>query len=75
MAAGHFSNLFFDYGDEYGMKFVRADASKIMSLMEFRDTCEPNFAFFKGGEMVGKVVGSDFVKIKETIFEKAPTLR
>ena len=58
-----------------GMRFVRADASKIGALMEFRDTCEPSFVFYKGGDQIAKVTGADIVKIKETIFEKAPKLR
>ena len=75
MTAGLFTNWFFDNGDDYGMRFVRADASKIGALIEFRDTCEPNFAFYKGGEQVAKVKGADIVAIKNTIFEKAPKLR
>ena len=58
-----------------GMRFVRADASKIGHLVEFRDTCQPHFVFYKGGEQVAKVVGADIVGIKATIFEKAPKLR
>ena len=40
MLAGHFTNMFFDKGDDYGMRFVRADASKITDLIEFRDKSE-----------------------------------
>ena len=75
MAAGHFSNLFYDEGENMGMKFVRAEATKIASLIEFRDTCEPNFAFFLNGDMIAKVTGADLVKVKSTIFEKAPKVR
>ena len=75
MAAGHFSNLFYDNGDDMGMRFVRADAAKISGLVEFRDTCEPVFVFYRNGELVAKVAGADIVKIKDTIFDKAPKLR
>ena len=59
-------------GENYSMRFVRADASKVTALMEFRDQCMPVFAFYKGGEQVAKVEGADIVKIKNLIFEKAP---
>ena len=72
MAANVFSNLFYDEGENYSMRFVRADASKVTALMEFRDQCMPVFAFYKGGEQVAKVEGADIVKIKNLIFEKAP---
>lgn len=75
MMSGHFSNLFYDNGDDIGMRFVRADAGKVMDLIEFRDTCEPGFVFYLGGQAVAKVIGSDIVKIKETVMEKAPKLR
>ena len=75
MCSGHFGNLFFDNGDEYGMRFVRAEATKIPALIEFRDSAQPNFVFYLNGEMVTKIAGADIVKIKETIFEKAPKLR
>jgi len=75
MAAGHFSNLFYDFGEEYGMKFVRAQNSNIAALMEFRNTCEPYFLFYLNGEMVQKIKGADIVKAKQTIFDKAPKLK
>lgn len=75
MAAGHFQNLFYDNGDDMGMKFVRADATKVPSLVEFRDNCEPMFVFYLNGEQISKLQGADLVKIKATVFEKAPKLR
>ena len=75
MVAGHFTNVFYDNGDDMGMRFVRADASKISGLIEFRDTSLPNFVFYLNGEQVGKGEGADIVKIRSTIFEKAPKLR
>ena len=75
MLAGHFTNMFFDKGDDYGMRFVRADASKITDLIEFRDDCMPNFVFYKGGDQVAKVSGANVVAIENTIMEKAPKLR
>lgn len=74
MASGHFSNFFYDNGDDIGIKFVRADATKISPLLEFRDSCQPHFVFYLGGDCVGKVVGADIVKIRQMIFEKAPKL-
>ena len=52
-----------------------SEATKIPALIEFRDSAQPNFVFYLNGEMVTKIAGADIVKIKETIFEKAPKLR
>lgn len=29
MLAGHFQNIFFDYGEKYSMRFVRAERDKV----------------------------------------------
>lgn len=46
MLAGHFSNYFFDFGETYSMKFVRACADKITPLKEYLGSSQPIFKFF-----------------------------
>merc|ERR1712070_953528 len=72
MTAGHFSNTYFDLGEKYGMRFVRAAADKIAALETFRGTAEPRFIFYLAGEEVGNVQGSDIPKIMDIITQKAP---
>ena len=75
MASGHFSNLFFDEGDNIGMKFIRADSSKITALTTLKDECMPCFQFVLNGETVAEIKGADIAKIVETIKTKAPSLK
>ena len=75
MCAGHFSNQFYDFGDDMGMRFVRANATKINDLAEFKDTCSPNFVFYLDGQQVSKIAGPNIVKILATIKERAPKLK
>ena len=46
MIAGHLSNFYFDMGEKYGMKFVRAQANKVPDLAEFKDTAKPHFLIY-----------------------------
>lgn len=46
MLAGHFSNMYFDFGEKYGMRFVRAEADSIAALKDFRDSSDPVFLFY-----------------------------
>ena len=74
MIAGHLSNYFFDLGESYGMKFVRACADKVTALKDFRDTAQPSFVFYFGGELVETVTGPDIPKILDAIKTKAPAI-
>ena len=75
MAAGHLTNYFFDMGDTYGMKFIRADNSKINECIKFRDSAKPTFQFYLNGEVVDEVDGANVQKIKDIITSKAPNLK
>jgi hypothetical protein len=75
MCAGHFSNQFYDFGDDLGMRFVRAEATKIPDLVEFRGKCMPNFVFYLDGQQVAKIEGPNIVDILKTIQERAPKLK
>ena len=46
MIAGHFSNYYFDLGEKYGVKFVRAQCDKIASLKDYKDRSQPTFLFY-----------------------------
>ena len=46
MIAGHLSNFYFDLGEKYGMKFVRAKANEVTDLKEFCGTAEPHFVIY-----------------------------
>ena len=72
MIAPQFSNYYYDLGETYGMKFVRACADKVAALKEHRGVAEPRFLFYLGGEMVADVPGADIPKIVEMIKTKAP---
>jgi len=73
MLAGHFSNMYFDFGEKYGMRFVRAEADSIAALKDFRDSSDPVFLFYLNGEpVVDTIHGSVLPAIMETITEKAP---
>jgi hypothetical protein len=72
MIAGHFSNYFFDLGESYSMKFVRACADKVTALKEFRDMSQPVFLFYLDGELVETIKGPNVPKILETIKSKSP---
>lgn len=72
MIAGHFGNYYFDMGEEYGMKFVRACSDKIGALKEFRDASQPTFVFYLNGELQETIAGPDIPKILDTIKGKAP---
>eukprot|EP00325_Prymnesiales_sp_UTEX-LB-985_P023744 CAMPEP_0174717130 /NCGR_PEP_ID=MMETSP1094-20130205/25954_1 /TAXON_ID=156173 /ORGANISM="Chrysochromulina brevifilum, Strain UTEX LB 985" /LENGTH=165 /DNA_ID=CAMNT_0015917023 /DNA_START=53 /DNA_END=549 /DNA_ORIENTATION=- len=50
MLAGHFSNTYFDLGEKYGMRFVRATADNITDLKEkYLGSSEPRFLFYLDG--------------------------
>mmetsp|Transcript_53223 Transcript_53223/g.137671 ORF Transcript_53223/g.137671 Transcript_53223/m.137671 type:complete len:121 (-) Transcript_53223:239-601(-) len=73
MMAGHLSNFYFDLGEKFGLKFVRAAANKeTPSLAEFKDACKPSFLIYFNGEQVDRIDGADIPKIKGTIEGKAP---
>lgn len=72
MIAGHFSNYFFDLGEQYSMKFVRAEADKVAALAKYRDQSKPCFLFWVNGEEVAQIEGPDIPAILETIKTKAP---
>ena len=75
MLAGHFSNMFYDLGEDIGMRFVRAESSKIPALIEYKDNCRPRYLFYHNGAEVANVDGPDLPKITATVMEKAPKLR
>jgi hypothetical protein len=74
MIAGHFNNFFYDLGETYGLKFVRAISDKVTCLKEYKDSSQPLFLFFVGGQQVEKVDGCNLPAILETIKGKAPKL-
>ena len=43
MLSGHFSNCFFDYGEDLGMRFVRAQSDQIAALSDYREQAQPVF--------------------------------
>lgn len=51
MMAGHLSNFFFDLGEKYGIKFVRAQVNTVDELKEFKDQAEPHFLIYLVGAM------------------------
>ena len=72
MIAGHFSNFFFDLGETYGMKFVRAEADKVTALKEFKDVSRPLFIFYLNGEEKGRSDGPNIPAILDVITNNAP---
>ena len=74
MLAQNFNNYYFDLGEKYGMKFVRAVADNIKDLKEFRENPTPNFLFYLNGEKVDSVQGADIPKILQTIKTKSPAI-
>jgi len=73
MIAGHLSNFYFDLGEKYGMKFVRAKANEVTDLKEFCGTAEPHFVIYLSGQLVETIAGADIPKIKSSIESKAPS--
>ena len=49
MIAGHFNNFFYDLGEVYGLKFVRAACDKVTCLKEYHGESQPIFLFYLGG--------------------------
>ena len=72
MIAGHFSNYFFDLGETYSMKFIRACADKVNALKEFRDASQPVFLFYLDGELVETIQGPNVPAILGAIKSKSP---
>ena len=72
MIAGHFSNYFFDLGEQYSMKFIRAEADKVAALAKYKDQSKPNFLFYLNGEEVAAISGPNIPEIMDTITGKAP---
>mmetsp|Transcript_34337 Transcript_34337/g.68377 ORF Transcript_34337/g.68377 Transcript_34337/m.68377 type:complete len:122 (-) Transcript_34337:248-613(-) len=73
MLAGHFSNTYFDLGEKYGMRFVRATADNITDLKEkYLGSSEPRFLFYLDGEEIGNVQGSNIPAIMDIITTKSP---
>jgi len=72
MMAGHLSNFFFDLGEKYGIKFVRAQVNTVDELKEFKDQAEPHFLIYLNGEKLELIPGADIPKIKGAIETKAP---
>ena len=70
-----FNNMFFDLGEDLGMRFIRADTSKISALAEYKDSPKPIFLFYHAGAEIAKIEGPDLPKIDSTIKTKAPRLR
>ena len=75
MLAGHFSNMFYDLGEDIGMRFVRAESSKTAAIVQYKDDCKPRFLFYHNGAEVAMVEGADLPKITSVVNEKAPKLR
>ena len=69
MAAGHFSNAFFDLGEKYGIKFVRATADKIGCLKSYAGVAMPTFLFFRSGEMIDSMRGADEAGLRALVDE------
>ena len=75
MLASHFSNMFFDLGEDLGMRFVRADSSKLAACAEFKDNPKPHFLFIHNGTEVERIEGPNLPAIDKTVKTKAPRLR
>ena len=75
MLAGHFNNMFFDLGEDLGMRFIRADTSKLSALVEYKDNPKPVFLFYHAGKEIHKIEGPNLPEIDSTIKSKAPKLR
>jgi hypothetical protein len=74
MIAGHFFNFFYDLGETYGLKFVRATSDKVTCLREYKDSSKPLFLFYLGGQEVEKIEGCNLPAILDTIKGKAPKI-
>lgn len=74
MIAGHFNNFFYDLGEVYGLKFVRAACDKVTCLKEYHGESQPIFLFYLGGQQVEKVMGCNLPAILDTIKGKGPKL-
>lgn len=74
MIAGHFNNFFYDLGETYGLKFVRASSDKISVLKEYVGASQPMFLFYLSGGEVAKVTGCNLPAILSIIKEQAPKL-
>ena len=75
MLAGHFSNMFYDLGEDIGMRFVRAESSKTTALSQYKDDSKPRFLFYHNGVEVAMIEGANLPKITNVVNEKAPKLR
>jgi hypothetical protein len=75
MLAGHFNNMFFDLGEDLGMRFIRAETSKLSALVEYKDNPKPVFLFYHAGKEIHKIEGPNLPEIDSTIKSKAPKLR
>jgi hypothetical protein len=73
MIAGHLSNFYFDMGEQYGIKFVRAQANKVPDLAEFKETAVPHFLVYLDGQQLERIDGANIPKIKSCIVTKAPS--
>mmetsp|Transcript_51035 Transcript_51035/g.114769 ORF Transcript_51035/g.114769 Transcript_51035/m.114769 type:complete len:125 (-) Transcript_51035:315-689(-) len=74
MLAGHFQNIFFDYGEKYSMRFVRAERDKLTASIwnDFKfGSSQPTFVMCLNGEKVGVVEGPIIPQIRELIFANA----
>ena len=74
MIAGHCSNWFFDLGEKYGIKFVRAAADKVGALKEYTGKSESTFLLYLNGEQIEVIPGANIPAILKGIKEKAPAL-
>ena len=76
MIAGHFNSMFYDLGEVYGMKFIRARSDKVTALKEYTGESAPTFLFYLGGALIdnGVVNGSNLPKIVDIVKTQAPKL-
>ena len=56
MMASHLSNYYFELGEKYSMKFVRAQCNKIKVLEEFKERSKPMFLTYMVGAAASRAL-------------------
>ena len=49
------------YGEDLGMRFVRAHSEKVASLTEYRESAQPIFLYYLDGQLVEEIRGKNLV--------------
>jgi len=72
MIAGHCQSWYFDLGEKFGIKFVRAQSDNISALKDYKGRAQSAFVFYINGEKKKELEGPDIPAILKMIKEEAP---